>query len=158
MLSILLYGAESWVLYRRHIRLLERFHQRCLWTILNVHMNDLVTNIEMLTNAGTTSIESMLFKIQLRWAGHVSRLAAHCLSRIVMHGELSTSHRDGVAPRERYKDSLKKSLNSCNIDYREWTRLDADREAWRRIIHQATSSFENMKRTSVEEKRRRRKE
>ena len=30
----LLYGAETWVLYRKQIRLLERFHQRCLRSIL----------------------------------------------------------------------------------------------------------------------------
>ena len=37
VLSTLLYGSESWVTYRSHIRLLERFHQRCLRTILNIH-------------------------------------------------------------------------------------------------------------------------
>jgi len=34
MLTTLLYGAESWVIYRRHLRLIERYHQRCLRTIL----------------------------------------------------------------------------------------------------------------------------
>ena len=32
----LLYGAETWVLYRKQIRLLERFHQRCLRSILGI--------------------------------------------------------------------------------------------------------------------------
>lgn len=31
------YGSEAWVLYHHHLRLLERFHQRCLRTILNIH-------------------------------------------------------------------------------------------------------------------------
>ena len=33
---ILLYGAETWVLYRKQIRLLERFHRRCLRSILGI--------------------------------------------------------------------------------------------------------------------------
>ena len=37
VLTTLLYGSESWVLYRCHIRLLERLHQRCLRTILKIH-------------------------------------------------------------------------------------------------------------------------
>ncbi|XP_071507368.1 uncharacterized protein [Diadema antillarum] len=35
VLPTLLYGSESWALYRHHLRLLERFHQRCLRFILN---------------------------------------------------------------------------------------------------------------------------
>ena len=32
----LLYGAETWVLYRKQIMPLERFHQRCLRSILGI--------------------------------------------------------------------------------------------------------------------------
>ena len=32
LLTTLLYGSEAWVTYRSHVRLLERFHQRCLRT------------------------------------------------------------------------------------------------------------------------------
>ena len=31
-----LYGAETWVLYRKQIVLLKRFHQRCLRSILGI--------------------------------------------------------------------------------------------------------------------------
>ena len=33
----LLYGAETWVLYRKQIKLLERFHQRCLRSIVGIN-------------------------------------------------------------------------------------------------------------------------
>ena len=39
VLTSLLYGSEAWVTYRSHVRLLQRFHQRCLRTILNIHWN-----------------------------------------------------------------------------------------------------------------------
>ncbi|XP_051625679.1 uncharacterized protein LOC127461696 isoform X1 [Manacus candei] len=74
VLSTLLYGSESWVIYRHHLRLLERFHQRCLRTILNIHWSDDVTNTSVLEQAAVTSIEAMLLRTQLRWAGHVSRM------------------------------------------------------------------------------------
>ncbi|KAI8491005.1 hypothetical protein Bbelb_314240 [Branchiostoma belcheri] len=76
VLTTLLYGSESWVTYRHHLRLLERFHQRCLRSILNIHWSDYVTNVEVLERAGILSIEAMLLKIQLRWAGHVSKWRA----------------------------------------------------------------------------------
>ena len=47
----LVYGAETWVLYRKQIRLLERFHQRCLRSILGIKWQDHVSNEEVLKRA-----------------------------------------------------------------------------------------------------------
>ena len=127
VLTTLLYGSETWVTYRHHLRLLERFHQRCLRIILNIHWRDFVTNVEVLEQAKITSIEAMLLKSQLRWAGHVSRMEDHRLPKIALYGELSTGNRDRGAPKKRYKDSLKKSLSACHIDHQQWCTLAADR-------------------------------
>jgi len=69
VITTLLYGSQSWVTYRSHLRLLERFHQRCLRTILGIHWSDFTTNVEVLEQAGITSIETMLLRTQVRWAG-----------------------------------------------------------------------------------------
>ena len=157
VLTTLLYGSESWVTYRHHMRLLERFHQRCLRTILNIHWTDYVTNVEVLELAEIPSIEAMLLKSQLRWAGHISRMEDHRLPKIALYGELCTGKRDRGAPKKRFKDVLKKSLDACHIDHRQWSTLAADRGNWRRIIHQAASSFEDSRKDLLREKRRRRK-
>ena len=79
ILTTLLYGSESWVTYQNHLKLLERFLQRCLRTILNIHWSNYITNILVLERADITSIEAMLLKIQLRWAGHGARMEDHRL-------------------------------------------------------------------------------
>ena len=157
VVTTLLYGSESWVTYRHHLRLLERFHQRCLRTILGIHWSDFVTNVEVLEQAEVLSIEAMLMKSQLRWAGHVSRMEDHRLPKIVLYGELSTGHRDRGAPKKRYKDSLKKSFGSCGIDHRQWSTLASDRDAWRHTTNHAVSSFEAHRRTTLKAKRLQRK-
>ena len=157
VLTTLLFSSETWIIYRSHIRLLERFHQRCLRTILNIHWSDLITNVEVLEQAEVPSIEAMILKYQLRWAGHVSRLEDHRLPKIIMFGELSSGHRDRGAPKKRFKDNLKKSLTACNIDHRQWSNLAADRVAWRHTIHQAAAQSELDRKNSLKEKRQRRK-
>ncbi|XP_069777179.1 late secretory pathway protein AVL9 homolog isoform X2 [Narcine bancroftii] len=67
VIPTLLLGSESWILYRHHLWLLERFHQCCLCSILNIHWSDFITNIVVLEMAEADSIESTLLKIQLRW-------------------------------------------------------------------------------------------
>ena len=51
--------------------------------------------------AKVTSIEAVFLKIQLRWAGHVSRMEDHCLPKVILYGVLSTGHRDKLAPRKK---------------------------------------------------------
>ena len=68
----LLYGAETWVLHQKQSRLLGRFHQRCLGSILGIKWQDYVSNEEVLKRASPHSIESILLQVQMRWAGRVS--------------------------------------------------------------------------------------
>ena len=56
----LLYGAETRVSHRKQIRLLERFYQRCLRSILGIKWQDHVSNEEVLTRARLPSMESIL--------------------------------------------------------------------------------------------------
>ena len=76
----------TWITYHRHMHLIERYryYQRCLRAILNIHWSDFITNIEVLEMAKVTSIEAMLLKTQLRWAGHASRMEEHRLPKIVL--------------------------------------------------------------------------
>ena len=74
VISTLLYAAETWVLYRKHIQLLERFHQSFLWSIMGIHWQDYVTNDEALKRAELPSIETMLLHQHLYWVGYVSRM------------------------------------------------------------------------------------
>lgn len=153
VLTTLLYGSETWITYRSYIRLLERFHQRFLRTIRNIHLSDFITNVEVLEQAEIPSVEATILKHQLRWAGHVSRMEDHCLPKIVMFSELSTGHRERGAPKKRFKDSLKKSLSTCNIDHKQWSDLAADRNTWRHTIHHATAPFEEDRRAALKDKR-----
>ena len=74
VLTTLLYSSESWVTYCHHLRLFERFHQSLLRIILNIYWSNYISNVEVLDQAEITSIEAMLLKSQLRWAGYVFRM------------------------------------------------------------------------------------
>ncbi|XP_067907983.1 uncharacterized protein [Heterodontus francisci] len=143
-------------LYRHHVRLLEHFHQRCLHSILKIHWQDRITNIEVLETANITSNEALLLPSQLRWAGHIAWMDDSRLPKIVLYGELTTGKRNKGDPRKRFKDSLKKSLSVCRIDHRQWEAQTIDCDVWRCYIRRATDSFETERRTSMKEKKRRR--
>ena len=60
VLSKLLYGCESWVLYRRSVCKLDEFHMRCLRRIAGIKWQDRVPNTEVLHFYGITGIEAFL--------------------------------------------------------------------------------------------------
>ena len=108
VVTTLLYGAETWVLYRKQIRLQERFHQRCLRSILGIKWKDHVSNGEVLKRDSLPSIESILLRVQLRWAGHVTRMENVRMPKAVFLSALKEGKRDRGAPRKRHKDQLKR--------------------------------------------------
>ena len=77
--STLLYECEGWTPYRRHIRPLEAFHIRCLQTILHVHWWNKIPHVEIRRRAGTTCLETIRLRRQLRWLGHVINMPGNRL-------------------------------------------------------------------------------
>ena len=67
-ISILLYGCEAWVPYRRHIRALELFHIRYLQRMMGIKWWHRVPHLEIRHRAGIDPLECILAHRQLRWA------------------------------------------------------------------------------------------
>ena len=156
--AILLYGAETLVLHRKQIRLLEQFHQLCLRSILGIKWQDHVSNEEVLKRASLPSIESILLQVQLRWAGHVTRMEDTRMPRAVFSTELQEGKRDRGAPRKRYKDQLKRQLSQAGISHQSWQQEASDRDSWRSSVTKASCKFEAERHEAAKEKRRRQKE
>ena len=109
VVPILLHGAETYVPYRKQIRLLGRFHQRCLRSILGIKWQNHVSNKEVLKTASLLSIEYILLQVQLRWAGHVTRTEDASNPKAVFTSELQQGKRDNCASRKRYKKSAEET-------------------------------------------------
>ena len=152
----LLYGCETWTLYRRNVKKLEHFHMRALRSILGIRWQGRVTNLEVLDRANSTSIESVLLKAQLRWVGHVIRMEEFRMPRRLMYGELQLGKRNQGRPKLRYKDTVKANLQCCHIKPGELEERAMDRPVWRASIHKAASNFEearSQKLTATRERR-----
>ena len=90
----LLYGAETWILYRKQMRILELFHQRCSRSIPDIKWPDYVSNEQVLKRASLPSIESNFLRVQLRWAGHITRMGDVRMSNVVFFSEFRKGKRD----------------------------------------------------------------
>lgn len=157
VLSTLLYGCETWTLYRRDIKLLERFQQTKLRRMLRVNWEDHITNLDVLTRVSLPSVEATILHHRLRWAGHVSRMGPTRLPRTIFYGQLAEGTRPRGAPKRRYKDQLKRTLIQTHINPGSWEESATNRPVWRRTVREGVDVFETNRRQQEEQKREARK-
>nr|VZI31650.1 unnamed protein product [Spirometra erinaceieuropaei] len=74
ILPTLLYGAETWTVYKKQARRLNYFHLSCLRCIPRLNWQDRIPDTDVLERAGILSINTMLRQRQLRWSGHLVRM------------------------------------------------------------------------------------
>ena len=142
VLTALLYSSETWTTYRRHIRVLERFHQGCLRRILGIKWQSCTPDTAVLESAETCSIEKLLVRNQMRWVGHVLRMGCERLPKQLLYGELTGRKRPNHKPRKRFKDVIKCNLKSLDITVKNWEQEAENRPNWRRLCHHACKTFE----------------
>ena len=142
VLATLLYSAETYTLYRRHIRILSQVHLRHLRHILRISWIYHISNIDLLRQANMSSIEAILTAAQLRWTGHVTRMSSDRLPKAVFYGELSSGKRLRGEQRLRYKNVLERHLKTTHIPVNTWEPIAHDRQKWSRAIHQGNTHIE----------------
>ena len=102
-------SSQTWTLYRKHTKQLERFHMRYLRSTMGIKWQDRVTSLKVLDRASLVSIETVALKAQLRWTGHVIRMEPFRLPLQLLCGELRQRQRPRGRPKKRFKDCTKNS-------------------------------------------------
>ena len=101
-----------------------------------------MSNEKVLKRASLPSIESTLLQVQLRWAGHVTRMEDVRMPKAVFFSELHEGKRDRGALRKRYKSQLKRQLAQAGISHQSWQQEASDRDSWRSSVRKASCEFE----------------
>lgn len=153
VLPTLLYACETWTVYRSHARRLNHFHIFCLRKLLNIRWQDKVPDTEVLTRASLPSVHTLLMRAQTRWAGHVVRMSDERIPRQLFYRELAQGKRSHGGQRKRFKDTLKISLKSLEINTTTWETLTLNRPAWRSLIHTGSNTSEARHTAEAERKR-----
>lgn len=84
-----------------------------LRSIVGIHWQDHITNLEVLDREKCTRIEAILIKVQLRGVGNVIRMDDHYMPCQLLYGELEAGKKKQGRPRKQYKDTVKENLQWC---------------------------------------------
>ena len=143
VLTAVLYASETWALYKRQLKLLEGFHQRCLRQILHIKWQSHVSDTEVLGKAGLPSIQSMVMKSYLQWDGHIVRMADGILPRQLFYGEMWERKISALKLKKRFTDTIKYYLKQSGLPVDQWEKMASDRSKWWKLIHESIESFDS---------------
>ena len=138
VLSITLYGCETWSLTEsqlHRLRVMHAHHLRVMSHVSRTRMwDEHISTQELGQRLRIDSIDTSITRRQLRWLGHVARmdfdrrLPRRMLSAWVPHP------RPVGAPTMTYGRSIGKALAKFNVDEARWAELALDRGAWRQML------------------------
>ena len=115
VLFSLLYGSETWTLYRHHLQSLEYFHNASLRKILDVTWKDKVPETEVLRRTKSVSVKNIVYRSHLRWLGHVIRMDDSRIPKQLLYGEVLKGTTPVGCQRKRYRDQSLAVLKACHI-------------------------------------------
>ena len=136
VLSVLLYGAESWAPLRHDLDLLDNFHHRCIRSILCVsrrqQWEEKISSATLRARWGdTTPVSDLVRRRRLEWLGHVARMPADRAPVQILFGRLS-GRRPPCGPRRRWKDVVQRDMKAAGVD--SWFQNAQDRQNWRMFL------------------------
>ncbi|KAI5739477.1 hypothetical protein M8J77_019725 [Diaphorina citri] len=156
VLSTLLYSSECWTTTTNHMNVLNAFHLRCLRTICRIKWTDRTLNEEVLKKTGMLSINNIIQKRRLRWAGHISRMDEGRTPHQVAFSELKKGKRQQQKPKKRWIDALKQDFKELQIDTANWRHIAANRDQWRKCINKKVETAQSQQLEKIEYDRRER--
>ena len=138
ILPVLLYGSDTWCLTEKSFNQLRKFHARCTRAMCRVNLlhtrEHRISTAELLGRIGLNTIDSIVTRNQLRWAGHVMRMGSERLPRKMITSWVCNPRPRG-APEFTYGRGLYKALKKTNIPKGKWATIVQDRPRWREMIN-----------------------
>ncbi|KAI8513606.1 hypothetical protein Bbelb_079300 [Branchiostoma belcheri] len=131
VLSVLLYGAESWTITKSLAQKLDAFDSQCLRKIEGICWHDFISNETVRLRTDQPLITRRIVKQQMTFLGHASRaVPTQDVIKLLTSQPNPTWRRPRGRPRARWEDQLFPTLGELGVrdDWRVWAE---NRSSWR---------------------------
>ena len=132
VMSVLLYGSETWAVTQQDLKRLHVFQMNCLRDIIGVTLWNKRRNEDIMAEVGEIPVEDQVKLRRLQWFGHLQRMPAHQPQRQVLKCRPRGKKRKPGGTSLCWIDVVNRDLSKIT----NWEDLVKDRAQWRSAIHQ----------------------
>ncbi|XP_035696641.1 uncharacterized protein LOC118430043 [Branchiostoma floridae] len=142
VISVLLYGSETWALNNTLAARLDGFDSRALRRITGTRWHEHVRNSELRELTGQPPASSLAAMRRVRWYGHVLRLPPEHPTRALLEFNPKQAgwRRPRGKPRTRWMDVVSRDLRTINITPHQAQLAATNRGWWRSLVNSVGST------------------
>ena len=129
VMSILLYGCETWAVTVPLVTKMQTFCMRCLRDIVGVSKWDQWTNEAVLERAGEYPVGEQIRRRRMQWLGHLERMSPDRVQRAILRARPTGRTRTKGGQKQRWIDVVNEDLK----DVPDWRSFVRDRGKWRNL-------------------------
>ena len=134
VLSVLLYGAETWFLNKTQVSKLQTYINKCLRRIHKIFWPNTITNKELLERSDMIDIKSTIKQRKWRWLGHTLRKSPDDITRQALRWNPHLGKRNPGGPKNTWRRELEKELKDQGLTLSEAAVSARDKTNWRCIV------------------------
>jgi hypothetical protein len=136
VISLLLYGAETWTCDQATYDKLDAFNTKKLRYILGKNRDEM-SNKEIYKITNTIPISEMIRERRMRWAGHIRRMDDARLPKKLMFGEVEGGRRTRGRPKLTWDKCFEKDCEARGVV--NWKATEKNRLEWKKVVTSRTS-------------------
>ena len=144
VVSVLLYGAETWALTRTQEKKLDGFDSRSLRRIMGIRWQQRVSNEELRRRTKQPPVTSLLKKKRLRWLGHTMRMEESRIARQAMTWAVGGKRKPG-RPKTTWLQTINRDLADMQISMQDVKELAQNRAEWRNLVSASCDEWRKKK-------------
>ena len=126
VISVLLYGAETWFLNQSMIAKLQTFINKCLRRILKIFWPNLISNVNLLARCNMKEVRHMIKERKWRWLGHTLRKDPTDITRQALRWNPQGKRKRG-RPKNTWRRELEKELKEMDLT---WSKAAEKSKDW----------------------------
>ena len=133
ILSILLFGCESWKVTSTITHKLQTFVNRCLRKILKIHWPDTISNADLWSQTEIKPIELVVKQRKWRWIGHTLRKPNTNIAKEALEWNPQGKRKRGRSA-TTWRRSVMAEARQLNKTWSELKEESKNRVRWRQVV------------------------
>jgi hypothetical protein len=131
---VLTFGSESWVITKRQKNRIQAVEMKYHRRALGITKRDHKRNDDIREELGIEPVTTTIEKNQLKWYGHLTRMADTRQVRRIWDARINTKRGRGRPP-ESWNGTVAKVMETRGLNWREARKIAQDKRSWSGFVH-----------------------